>query len=504
MAKTIKHSIKRCIQFEGNFERNLIIRLSFASFSFNEGELILVGEWRPIETRSSKEINSSVHSAESTLRSTKMDVSTQSTESVTTILDLNDDCLREVFEFLNLKELTAAADVCTRFRQNAVPSARKKSKNLVLSMGSSWHDLSQLRNFGAFITCVNVYAGGICPKLREKIQKRFIELLNQYCTGESIDLNIRQFDITDEIALLLQSLLARVRKLEFYGCEISKLILQSLSIWSPELRELMFTLHDDEKAIPFESLRQCLPKLKFISFKCNSHITNIDIEEILKQNLQLKQIEILLCEKLGDNILPLIAKYVPDIESLNLTLSDGTGRDNIQCFGQLRKLKSLFLGKLEDLPYILSVLQELASKSIPLETLSLGGFLLHNTHDFIDTISNLQQLKSLEIRYVGGVSATTFIELFKRLRELSEIYVSRSIHKMTTEHLLELIRNAEKLQKCVLDVAPNDFTLDSNTIKKLVEIIDNGVRKRNSTLFCPKHLLKWMYHSTYPQYRAIF
>lgn len=250
-----------------------------------------------------------------------MDASPQLTESATVILDLNDDCLLEVFEFLDPYDLTAIADVCTKFRQNAVRSARLKCehKYIGLCINSPVYCYSKLRNFGAFAKMVYVDGFDCGKESRAKYQKCFIELLNQYCTGTSINLTIWKFYFTDEIALLMQPSLARIRKLLLIDCVLGESIMKNLSLQSPELRELTFECCGivTECVMPSEYLRTKFQKLESISYQYDEFVDNIIIiGEILKQNQQLKQIEMDWCAKIDDDIFQSIVKYVPGMEKI--------------------------------------------------------------------------------------------------------------------------------------------------------------------------------------------
>lgn len=91
------------------------------------------------------------------LSSKRLNLTSKSTGSETTILDLNDDCLREVFNIWGLNELAVVADVCARFREIAKPAAGSKFKKISLNAHSSRTDYARLRNFGASIEMICVY-----------------------------------------------------------------------------------------------------------------------------------------------------------------------------------------------------------------------------------------------------------------------------------------------------------------------------------------------------------
>lgn len=403
------------------------------------------------------------------------------TGSSTTILDLNDDCLHEVFDCLKLRELTAVADVCTRFRQNAMRSARSKCKDILLTALSSVHQYSKLRNFGAFIESVSVR--GCCySKSRKKLQKRLIKLVDRYCVGAFIEMKIFDYDITDENARRMMPLLARAQKLQFSGCKWSKTILKNLSLWSPQLRELKFLQYndrDEDSMMHFDIFRLNFPKLESISFWWNSHAENIKIEEFLKLNPQLTQIELFSGDTLDASIFHWIFKYVPGIERISFGANSVVNRNSIKYFGQLRALKSLTIHVSPDHSYHLcmQVLNEIASANIGLEFLGLAGFdLRNNTQRFIEGILKFQTLKTLQLMHVRKLTTLHLIEICKQLKDLSEIQLFGIDLGLTEENLLQLIQNAEKLQKfeyVTLGMAMGcgQTIIVDSTFKKLVEIV---------------------------------
>lgn len=222
-----------------------------------------------------------------------MEASPRPIGSTTTILDLKDDCLREVLALLDPSDLSAVADVCARFRMYAAQSARSKLRVLELSKDSAVNDYSQLRNFGASIKVLIIV--NCSRKSRAKFQKRIIKLVSLYFIGKFTKLLVDGFDITDNIALLMVPVLERVQKLEFTRCQFGKVFSKKLSLWSPELRELEFSFCTLSKK---DGIRQRFPKLESIGFRFIYDMKNSDMEEFLHQNPQLEQIAIYQCTML--------------------------------------------------------------------------------------------------------------------------------------------------------------------------------------------------------------
>lgn len=222
----------------------------------------------------------------------KMAASPQAIGAETTILDLNDHCLREVFECMDIDGLAVVADVCSRFRWNAVQAARPKFKHLRLdSAFRVGNYYSKLRNFGASIKTVDV-----CPDYNQ----RTIKLLTSFI-GESIELALVHAVITDDSsASLIVPLLGRAHTLEFHG-KISGIILNNLPRWSPELRKLKYQFGSND-GDEFTGLHQKFPKLESLVFGKINGVKNSDIKEFLKQNPQLKRMDLSSCANVDDRI----------------------------------------------------------------------------------------------------------------------------------------------------------------------------------------------------------
>lgn len=206
------------------------------------------------------------------------EMETSSVGSDTVISDLNDDCLLEVFKYLDLENLLVAGDVCRRFRLNARShfALKFKEDRLHIGRGSLPYGhlylsprnkfvqtcsmrgilrlseslkaflprVSQiLRLFGSSIKFIKL--GGTCKnrpvEIFAKGQRIILDLVSRYCSGTLIELNISQCDLTGEIEITIRPLLLHLQKLIISECRYSQLFGQMLSKWSPNLRESQFS-----------------------------------------------------------------------------------------------------------------------------------------------------------------------------------------------------------------------------------------------------------------------
>lgn len=363
---------------------------------------------------------------------------------------MNDDCLKEVFASMSSTGLAAVADVCVRFRQNSMHSARLKCNDISLNGNFTVSDYTTLRNFGAFINSISVF-GECGQEPPTNGQKRGIELFSRYCVGTSVDLEISiyDFNITNEIALLMVPLLARAKSLSFNSTQLDKTFLENLPSWAPELHELRIDNDDYEEENQLKNLRHKFPKLETLSFYELRQLEHSDIEEFLKQNPQIKEFGFTLCNRLDDSILRSLAKYVPGIEKLDFCTKRFTMQSHIKYVGQLRKLKSLSLTVYYDGPYMQAIIHKIGSTNIALEHLDLIRFdFSYKSGQFVNRVAKLQHLKTLKLSWIENMKASHLIAICKSLKQLEEVELdAMSNFEMTVDDLLELIKNSEKLQE---------------------------------------------------------
>lgn len=119
----------------------------------------------------------------------------------TSIMDLNDTCLRRIFANLNLFELSAAADVCTHFKRNAQKHFAT-SKYKYLDLYNEMPGVADvLRNFGPLIVFIKVTFIKGEPLLSSNTE--IIKLIRKYCDGHLNALVLDNFDVTDRLLAML-------------------------------------------------------------------------------------------------------------------------------------------------------------------------------------------------------------------------------------------------------------------------------------------------------------
>lgn len=391
--------------------------------------------------------------------------SSSSLSSDTNVLDLSDQCLEKIFQHLDVKDLGRVADVCARFRKNA--KACFVNADLEVLDFEQCDDISTaqellaiskvLRNFGANVKEIHLRSGEFDEESRSEYQYKTLKLLNLYCAGTLIEINLVGFDIDDDIALMIRSVLFNLRELRLERCKFGNLFLEMLPFCAPELREMHFYyirhLNDEWKWVKFYGLHQPFENLTKLTLHHIDDVKNIDIEEFLKWNPQVRQIDISACGNLSDAIYRSIGIHTPHIETLRCDAIKQTDqwRNNAKYFGQLKNLCSLETNVYPGYSsaFLLSAICAMGAGRVPLTHLRLAHVVLHGQlFQFIVGISQLKTLKVLKLECIEGLDWIDIHEICKHLRQLSELHLDTIMPALllTANDLLETVRNAKKLE----------------------------------------------------------
>lgn len=428
--------------------------------------------------------------------------------STTTVLHLNDDCLLEVFKYLNLQDLCSVADVCCRFRKNAQDQFSYSDfkhigfrNDFYQSSETDDQKLVQtsrvLRNFGAYIKSVyNVNGGGdYFTEYRSKYHMRTIELMSLHCSESLIELDLVIYNMTIAIGTILRPVLANLRKLTLREGLFSDLFLSTLPLWTPELRELRFmhmcNRRGELKVICFDGLRQSWPKLTKLTLFDVDFVKNEDIDGFLMRNQQLKEIEIVNCRNIDDRIWQSIATHVPLIEAIRFNQCIPTNVCNVKHLNQLTRLRSLDLStSLKDsADYLTSAVCVVGAAQIAIEKLNLSKVdFSKGSAQFVDGISKLKHLKSLRIDKTTGLAAPDICKICKSLSQLTKINLIGNELSLTFDNLLEMIRYLDKLEtlfflKSRFMDKDERICIDADAYTRLVQAVGQR-RERNHLLLC--------------------
>lgn len=369
-------------------------------------------------------------------------------------MDINDDCLFEIFTILNIRELTDVASTSTRFRTIARDVFSFRHKSNCVDIGVGWPFTNGdnianayqrqigpiLRNFGDLLTKVKViFSSENDAKL---YNTRVFNMMAKYCTGGLNQLELRccqtlePDEIVDARALFRNVKdLVLIRSAAISGSFLSdakKLTRLNLN-WSSFANVVKFLAND-------------YPKLESLSLN-NRRMdsTEIDIIEFLKRHPNLTELE-------------LSGGGVFDLSSIDecawlrkISLCEYEEYD-ISAIAKLNELTSLKLTTTDgdQLPFQL-LMSSRSSES--LEELELSGYWSYSSDNqmelMISRFTNLQHLS-----FVFSIS--TYVSshhLFSGLhcpQELRALSIGGRLLWVTGDGLVELVQNLPNLEQLSL------------------------------------------------------
>lgn len=372
----------------------------------------------------------------------------------TSIMDLNDDCLRDVCAHLKVVDLSAVADVCNRFKtvaQNHFQTSADKS--VIFSRYGDVLPLqgipNVLRNFGASIEKMNVEFAHYPALDHFDIFRCCV----RYCSERLTDLRLSELDMNGSSLEIIRSILRHLRKLNISSCTNTESFLKALPKLSPGIESLI--LNDYSSRISHEigygGLIQNFSELREIELS-GLNIHNGFFEGFVSLNPQLKKVEINSCKNLDDRILQSIALHLPQIEELVFGGVKRTDASNVKYLSHLQELKSFkmwgaFLLTIFWAPML--EIWEIDYAHSPLENLSVEFFHFDENADrFFAAISKLENLKTFALNYCFGLSLSNIEDFCKQHCEITELILSDVLDQvLSVADLLNIVQNAEKLKK---------------------------------------------------------
>lgn len=394
----------------------------------------------------------------------------ESTPSVCTILDLNNDCLLEICEHLDLPELCSFADVCGRFKQNA--QSYFELKKLGDTVGPDWCDLTNrarcsfLRNFGSSMSYL-IVQGPIFDKYTEFV----IEMIVRYC-GETLkSLSLWNLSTHGGSVGTFQTLLSsRLEKLDVCHCNFAPSLFDMLPSCAPELRELKL----DTGLYGSRGRFKTFPKLEMFSTK---GFYDRDFEEFLEKNQQLKTIEV---DYHGTVFLfDLIAKCKIQTQNSIMNIPTSYSIQKIPDVAILRKMSSL--KKLLLWTGNANFLDKMADAQVPIEFLELRNHNGQSNDNLMFSISKLRTIETLRFLDISNIEQSLFLKMCSSLGELTELYLA-SKSKWSADTVLKIVQNATKLQK-LYAFMPVNFPLKSIIDVDIYMKILNVVNGRNENKY---------------------
>lgn len=365
---------------------------------------------------------------------------------------LNDDCLREVFKYLNLLDLSNVSDVCTRFNYLSNELFPFRYKHLHLSHNSEFFgrpmDVERLqRNFGSFIQSI------------------------------SVKTDVRTTGGFQGRLLILRPLLSKIKVLKLHGVGSSDELYGVLCVCM-EIRTLHLDSFNLDKCIG-KSIKRRFKQLEEVKFREIIGIADSDLHHFIVSNPQLTSLSILRNHLIRPTkAIRSIVKYLPKLECLeidqisyyqNIDMFSANHFNFKQTILELSQLKHLKVLKLNFLLLPVGpLMRALVANAVPIEHLKL--YLGEIDSNAINSISLMKQIKILEFR-VNGLNDERLVEMVQQLPQLQELYFE-GMDEPTTIGIKQILPNANQLTRLRLNYT-HYITIDEKDYVTMLESIKN-------------------------------
>lgn len=397
----------------------------------------------------------------------------------THILNLNDDCLQEIFLRLDVEDLLSVTKVNERFKANVQIVFPIKYKSFEHKMSTRSRTGNILKYFGHFI-----------EKLVIERNASHLELVASHCGSTLKKLYFTGVTLNAAILQKFRPVFARLHILRVNRCELSNAFIQILRSCS-ELKALAII----ESTGSWQLSGYNLPKLEtVVLLKGNFELHCM--ESFLECNPQIKNIMIRHVETTG-NIISKIAQHLPLVESIVVRCR----QDIIEqpSFGPVafKSLKRLYIDCTPSRSA--SVITALAATRVPLEHLELYDW----NDSVVDAICNLKTIKTLYWFRARNLPLSQLIRICRQLSELVDllvcrIYLDADRHKLVATDLLTIVRNAPKLQR--INFWHNSIDISSEAYAILVEALQNrAVKTRLEIIIDQKSFEQIFYNQTHEE-----
>lgn len=395
-------------------------------------------------------------------------------ESVTKtkLLGLNDDCLVEIFSYLDAVDLCAVNQIAGRLHRIAQQVFRMHFTTLDLSHISSMVNYYELtlykaRNlfqcFGASIVQLKVAA--LAFKLEKR--SRVVDLIVRHCSNlkslEFIDFQFRNTRIAH-----VQKFLGNLHELTLTRCNLQG-CLRNLFRECVQLKSLVI---QTDTNLNGACLEWEFPQLESATLTMRDDISLHSFYTFLRMNPQLKSLELYHCD---DETFDPIATNLPQLERLSVEVSYFYDYvENLKSLLQLNHLKEL---KLNCSLYPISTFVDALAAKDTIEVLHISEGVL-NDH-LIEALSKCKRLRSLKLCSMPNVHDKFLIGLAKNLPNLNEFYIRRC-QAMTNRGVLAFVEIATQLHS--LSISNSTVQVDSVFFMELVRIYSQRSQKLTLSL----------------------
>lgn len=352
------------------------------------------------------------------------------------LIDLNNDSWRTIFDHLEVKDLWSIAAVCTRLKEVVVLYVSENPNPLAFVLKKANTELSD--RLCELDKTNRTLSLKVDRSFDFKSHNIILKFLMQYCGYTLVNLVVHglTFNPQGEVIEDSQSPYSRVRKVTFINCFISVK-------WFRKCREIE-EVELKNTQICFEGIKAC-PSLKSLKIDVYSRSNHDGLEDFLQRNPQLKALHIDYDDDDDEEYFdifnfpqPSLLQFVsPSIESLSFPNAKSS---DLTRFHALKQLRLLEMSSIFDLGPLVN---RNANSLEYFQIIEIKSLLKLDERD-VDAISRLKNLKTL-ILSIHACKRGQFQRMVENLNELEDLRIGTQKNSFSENDLLQIIRNKPSL-----------------------------------------------------------
>lgn len=398
---------------------------------------------------------------------------------------LNDACLRELFERLDIESLCQMANVCKRFRPITQEVFNRQHKEFVFQDRKCKRSVFRriMSKFGHLITSIDVSEADYGRRLD-------VNAIAKFCTNNNLKKIILQRASIDCDAF--KSLFARLEDIDLIKCEFTGNQIDLFrncrnlkafgfypDFFGPHPLNLNFrpSLH---------LVKQKFPKLECLGFDCN-YIGFHTFFDLLALNPQLKHIDIFAQSE--DMFIDAIAMFAKNLESFALhggdSLPEEQTRRNFLKLSKMKKLQKLKLDAGYEIwgKSVGPLMDAFDKEKVPLSRLQLSGFLI--APNDIKSILKVKTIKSLVLdEIVKAVSDTDLVPLATQLPMLEHLQLNfgkKVKTPISVNGLAKMAKDGKQLQYIAF-VGVENLKIDKKAFENILKAVQCRRNEKKLTI----------------------
>lgn len=394
------------------------------------------------------------------------------------IYQLNDDCLKKIFDYLNAKDLLSIAIVLPIFAKIAqIPfSIKHQSINLeTLGLANILQFQHFISTFGRKIVSLEVALPQLLQTTDEafRFEHEIQALIVRYCGGTLTELKMAHFKLKQ--VEMWRPLFAGLRKLHLHRCRFTDQFVQMLEC-CVELEQIDW----NTSTIDIDwSLCIPLPKLKIFRVNEVAGISMDVLATFLLLNPQLKEVSVTKCAGIDGSILEEIAKEVPQIENISYISSTSQYVAHFSGVKRLNGLKTLkidFQNNAEASNLFSQLIGKglRLAKGLRLEHLNLAKCVLSD--QLLTRLTQMRTLKSLGLFAVNGMDIGQLLYVVKNLENLTHLHFVEC-KGLNTEGLVDIVRVGKKLRQLQFHTPMQKVDINNVTCRLLRSLVQRRAKK---------------------------